>query len=154
VTHGCVRVGSKDLEQIFSRSRWGQGSISYEAPPSPSSPPSRSRGLGASDGGPRAGADTRLDKYQTLLQGKRALVRENALPRWNPRFAATKAAYIFFNMKEGKLEFRVGPGVQVVRVLTDHPVTSEGANRGTPRRSGSLSASLSRCSKCKAPTPS
>jgi hypothetical protein len=56
---------------------------------------------------PRAGADVALDKYRSLLQEKRALLRDNALLQVEADMAATKSPYIFFNVKEGKLEFRV-----------------------------------------------
>ncbi len=55
----------------------------------------------------RAGAETALDKYQALLQEKRGLLRENATLKQEAEIAATKAPYIVFHPKEGKLEFRV-----------------------------------------------
>jgi len=57
--------------------------------------------------GTRAGAETPLDKYEALLQEKRAQVRENELLQREAEFAATKSPYILFYLKEGKLEFRV-----------------------------------------------
>ena len=54
-----------------------------------------------------AGADATLDKYQSLLQEKRAQTRQNAILAKEAELAAGKAPYIFFHVKEGKLEFRV-----------------------------------------------
>ncbi|HEY3175442.1 MAG TPA: hypothetical protein VGK94_06720 [Candidatus Polarisedimenticolia bacterium] len=60
-----------------------------------------------SGAGASAGAETALDKYQALLQEKRALLRENGLLQREAALAATREPYIFFHLEESQLEFRV-----------------------------------------------
>lgn len=55
----------------------------------------------------RGGADTTMSKYQSLLQEKRTLLRENAFLQVEADMAATKSAYVLFYLDLGKLEFRV-----------------------------------------------
>lgn len=58
-------------------------------------------------GSVRAGVEGSLDKYESLLQEKRAQAREHDVLQREAEIAATKSPYVLFYLKEGKLEFRV-----------------------------------------------
>lgn len=58
-------------------------------------------------GSPRAGGEAPLDKYQSLIQEKRSLLREAQVLKQEVTMAATRNPYLLFDAKSGKLEFRV-----------------------------------------------